>query len=76
LKSKENRTEGRRDAVLEAVSVESLSDRIYVLDPRPVGGFSRKEVGDFNVLVVKYGKEQWPASFLESPKYLDNYTWD
>jgi hypothetical protein len=76
LKSKENRTERRRDAVLEAISVESLSDRIYALDPKPVGGFSRKDAADFNILVAKYSKEQWPASFLESPKYLDSYTWD
>jgi hypothetical protein len=70
LKSKENRTNRRRDAVFAAISVESLSDRIYAIDPKPVGGFSRKEAVDFEILVVKYVKEQWPMSFLESPKYL------
>ena len=76
FKSKENRLNRRREAVLEAISVESLSDRIYVVDPKPVGGFSRKKAEDFNILVVKYGKRQWPMSFLESPKYCDSYSWD
>jgi hypothetical protein len=75
LKSKENRTNERSDAVFEAIPVESLSDRIYVLDPKPVGGFSRKYACDFEILVVKYVKEQWPASFLESTKYFDSYKW-
>jgi hypothetical protein len=76
LKSKENRRDRTWDSVLEAISVESLSDRIYAIDPKPVGGFSRNEADDFNILVAKYAKEQWPTSFLDSPKYLDSYTWD
>ena len=77
LRSRENRTSRRRDAVLNAIPVESLSDRIYAIDPKPVGGFSRTEAVDFEILVVKYVREQWPASFLESHKYLtETYTWD
>jgi hypothetical protein len=76
LKSKDNRTERRRDAVLEAIPVESLSDRIYVIDPKPVGGFSRVAATDYNILVVKYVKEEWPASFLESMRYFENFIWN
>jgi hypothetical protein len=62
LKSKEEkkekkRTHERSDAVFEAIPVESISDRIYALGPKPVGGFSWKYACDFEILVVKYVKE-------------------
>jgi hypothetical protein len=76
LISKDNRANHRRDAVFVVMDVESLSDRIYVVDPKPVGGFSREVAADFNILVVKYVKEEWPTSFLDSANYLDSYTWD
>jgi hypothetical protein len=76
LKSKDNRSDRRRDAVFEAIPVESLSDRIYALDPKPLGGFSRKDSCDFEILVVKYVKEQWPTSFLDSPNFFNSYNWD
>lgn len=75
LQSIYNRTTGKRDSVFEAIPVESLSDRIYAIDPKPLGGFSRTEAVDFDILVVKYVKEQWPASFLESDKFFETYTW-
>ena len=55
--------------------VETLSDRIYAVDPKPLGGFSRMVAADFQILVVKYVKEQWPESFLNSPKFFEQYTW-
>jgi hypothetical protein len=77
LKSKENRNNRRRDAVLNAIPVESLSDRVYAIDPKPVKGFSREEAGDFDMLLVKYVREEWPASFLASPKHLtESHSWD
>jgi hypothetical protein len=76
LNSKDNRETGNADAVFEVLDVEILTDRIYVIDPAPVGGFSRKTASTFTILQVKYGKEEWPESFLESDKYLDGYHWD
>ena len=66
---------GRRDAVFAVMDVEMLSDRIDVVDPQPVGGFSRQAWAAFNILVAKYVKEQWPISFTISVYYLANYTW-
>jgi hypothetical protein len=76
LTSKENRMNQRREAVFVLMDVDSLSDRIYVVDPKPVGGFSRESAADFEILMVKYVKEEWPTSFLNSANYLENYTWD
>ena len=76
LRSKENRTNGTRDAIFEVMDVESLSDRIYVVDPAPVGSFCCKDANHFALLVVKYVKEEWPASFLKSPHYLMAYQYD
>jgi hypothetical protein len=76
LKSKDNQNNHRSEAVFAVVPCESLSDRIYVLDPKPVGSFSRAESSDFEILLVKYVKEQWPDSFLKCPTYWNRYTWD
>lgn len=62
MRNRENKTTKRCDAVFKAIPVESLSDRIYVIDPIPVGGFSRAEASDFEILVVKYSREQWLLS--------------
>jgi hypothetical protein len=75
LESRENKTTERRDAVFVAIPVESLSDRVYAIDPMPVGGFSRAEASDFDILVVKYSRQQWPLSFLKSPAYFEKYQW-
>jgi hypothetical protein len=76
LRSKMNRTNRTRDAVLKAIPVDCLSDRIYALEPKPLGGFRRQKACDFRILVVKYVKEQWPTSFLKSPLYFESYRWD
>jgi hypothetical protein len=75
LRSKENRTTKRHDAVLVALPLEVLSDRIYVIDPIPVGGFSRAEPGDYDMLAVKHIREEWPVSFLKSHEYFNSYDW-
>jgi hypothetical protein len=75
MNSKRNAETRRWDAVFTALPVEALSDRIYVIDSNPVDGFSREEREDFDVLVVKYRKEEWPLSFLKSPEYLKCYEW-
>jgi hypothetical protein len=76
LRSRVNRTTKRHDAIFKALPVAVLSDRIYVIDPMPVGGFTRMASSDFDILAVKYCKEQWPRSYLESPGYLKKYRWN
>jgi hypothetical protein len=71
LKSRRNNTTGQYDAVFLAIPVESITDRIYAIDTVPDGWFSRPTPSSFDIVVVKYQKEEWPKSFLESPKYLD-----
>jgi hypothetical protein len=62
--SKDNKTDQKRDAILEAIPVEAVSD----ICPRSKThrGFSRKGAGNFKILVVKYVKEECPSSFLRS----------
>jgi hypothetical protein len=71
LNSKVNTVTNSCDAIFVAIPVESLSDRIYVIDPAPVGGFTRRMKCDFDILAVKYVTEEWPQSFLASPSYLE-----
>ena len=54
LRNEENKTTKNHDAILESILVGALSDRLYVLDPNPVGGFTRPHRSGFDVLVVKY----------------------
>jgi len=75
LQSRVNRTTKTHDAVLKAVPIQVLSDRIYVIDSNPLGGFSRNDPADFDILVVKFVREQWPLSFLNSPAFLASYDW-
>jgi hypothetical protein len=75
LRSRENRDTKSHDALLNAIPVEALSDRIYVIDPNPIGGFTRAEASNFDILVVKYNREEWPLSFLKSPEYFARYQW-
>ena len=73
LQSRVNRSTKTHDAVLKAVPIQVLSDRIYVIDSNPLGGFSRNDPADFDILVVKFVREQWPLSFLNSPPFLASY---
>jgi hypothetical protein len=75
LRSKTNRMTKKSDALFTAIPLESLTDRIYVIDPCPIGGFTRTDAGEFDVLVVKFAREQWPLSFLKSPYYFRQYSW-
>lgn len=75
LSSTQNRESKRWVAKFNAIPVAALSDCIYAIDPAPIGGFSRADESDFDILVVKYAKEEWPLSFLNSPDYFAKYQW-
>jgi hypothetical protein len=70
LSNRRNNTTRQYEAVFSAVPAESITDRIYAIDTVPDGWFSRPSSSSYDIVVVKYQKEQWPKSFLESPKYL------
>jgi hypothetical protein len=71
LRNRRNNETGEYVAVFTAIPVESITDRIYAIDTVPDGWYRRPYPESFDIVVVKYQKEEWPKSFLESPKYLD-----
>ena len=60
-------------ACLTAVDVSMIQDRIYGIDLKPWMSLTRESREDFDVLIVKYLKEQWPQVFLDSPEYFHRY---
>ena len=66
LRAKANNTTKRNEAVFSVFPVAAFSDRMCAIDPQPIGGFSRPEGCDFDMLVVKCIEEEWPAEFLKS----------
>jgi hypothetical protein len=75
LCSKHDRATGTWDAKLRALPAKSLRDRICAVDPSPIGDFSKSEPGEFDILVMKCNRVQWPLSFLQSPGCLSSYEW-
>jgi hypothetical protein len=71
LRNRRNNETGEYVAVFSTIPVESITDRIYAIDTVPDAWFSRPSPESFDIVVVKYQKEEWPKSFLKSPKYLD-----
>ena len=65
-----------RLAILKAISIETLGNHIYIIDPFPNGGFNRPLTNDYDILVVKYTREEWPMSFLSSPEYFEKYHYE
>jgi hypothetical protein len=62
---------GKYKSILTAIPVESITDRFYAIDTVPDGKLSRATQTDFDILVVRYQKEHWPQSFLESPEFFN-----
>jgi hypothetical protein len=75
LCSREIHTTKRHDAVFKALPLEVLCNRICVINPKPIGEFRREKASDFDVLVVKFAREEWPVSFLTSPDCFVNCEW-
>ena len=76
LSSWEDRVSKSRQAILRAMPIKTLGNRLYVIDPHQNGGFNWPSNSDFEILVVKYSREQWPMSFLNSPEYFQKYRYE